>query len=81
MSVSSEERKKQALAGEAGGGGSMRVIWAFAVDADFPLLQGSSSGTEGTTVFEGGGRLGTREKGEGLMAGVRCLEGRMGCGV
>lgn len=31
-------------------------------------------------LVEGEG-LGTREKGEGLMAGVKCLEGRMGCGV
>lgn len=50
----------------------MRVIWAFAVDADFPLLQGSSSGKEGTTVFGGGG--GARNEGEGLMAGVWSVE-------
>lgn len=51
------------------GRGSMRVIWTFAVDADFPLLQGSSSGTEGTTVFGGGGRA--RNKGEGRRADGR----------
>lgn len=40
----------------------MGVVWAFAVDADFPF-SGQQFWKEGTTVFGEGAGLGTREKG------------------